>query len=995
MKKVLKWTSVIFGSFLLILLLAAFVIPNVFKGDIRKAIDAELAKSINADVVFDTDNFSLTLFRHFPNITVEIRDLGILNREPFAGQVLFATQKLDVEVNLKDILFGDEIRLKGISLIKPIINIKVLQDGRANYDIAVPSPDSVVQEAPGSFSFGIDHWEIVDGDMVYEDDAVPLDIHMKGLNHTGKGDFSNISFDLATHTVVDTLSATFDGVEYLTRNRAEAEAIIAISEDYTRYTFKQNVVKINDFLTSFNGSFKMNDDSYGMDITFSSPQNSFKSLLSIIPGMYTERFSSIETKGSLSFDGLVKGVYSAREMPAFRVDLKVNEGMFKYPDLPEPVTGINVDLEIDNKDGIVDNTSVNLKRLQMNFGSNPLEAKATIENLHDYRMDASVIAQLDLAALTRMFPMEGLDLKGNYSIDLKAKGIYDSVRNIMPAVDASMVLANGYIKSSSFPVPLQDVKFQATVKNATGKMTETKINVKDFSMLMDGERFAANLRLEDLVDYNWDLTARGALDLEKITKIFPQEGISMAGKITADISTKGKYSDLEAKKYDRLPTSGTASVTGFSYVSKELPYDVRLSQAAMSFDPQKINVQKLDGTIGRSDFSLSGAVLNYLGYALGKGESIKGVVNFKSRLLDLNEFMTDTEESTTNPDSYGVVPVPRDIDFLVHSSIDKVSFMDFNVANASGDVLVKDGIANLNGLKFSMLGGTFTLDGTYDTRDLDHPKFDMAMKIERLSIQQASQSLTLVQTYAPIAGLVKGDFSTDFKLSGELLPNMSPNLRTVNADGLIKIAQAALAQSKIISGIASLTNLENADQVTLKDVLMSAKITDGRLSVKPFEVKFGDYRTSVTGSTGLDGSIDYTLKMNVPAGKVGSQVQSFLNKNTGSNNPTDEIPLTIALGNTYKEPKLKLVADEQKEQAKEAVTNAAKTEGQKVLKEAVKGTEAEELVRDILGGDKKESAATSSDSTNVVPASQGKEEVKKQVQEEAKKKIQNLLKRKD
>lgn len=994
MKKALKWISIVFGGLILLLLLTAFIVPVLFKDDIKGAIDKELGKSINADVVFDVDKFSLTLFRNFPNITVQMQDLGVINREPFAGQVLFATQQLEVEVNLAEVLFGDELRVKGISLIKPIINIKVTEDGKANYDIAVPSADSSATESSG-FSFGIDHWEIVNGDLNYEDESIPFTLRMNGLNHDGSGDFSEVSFDLTMHTAVDTLSVAYDGVEYLSNKKAEIDAVLGISENYTRYTFKQNAVKVNDFLTGFDGWFKMNDESYEMDIKFSSPENSFKSLLSLVPGMYSESFGSIETSGSISFNGLVKGTYSGKELPAFTVDLKVNDGMFKYPNLSVPVKDINLDLLVDNKDGIIDNTLINLKDLRMNLGSNPVQAKAIIENLHDYRMDATVTAQLNLAQLTSMFPLEDVELRGNYAIDLHAKGIYDSVRNIMPSVEASMMLANGYVKSGALPVPLQDVKFQATVKNASGKMNEAIINVKDFSMLMDGERFVASLLLEDLVDYRWDLTARGALDLEKITKIFPLEGMSLAGRMTADISTKGKYSDLEAERYDRLPTSGTASLNGFKYSSKDLPYDVSLSQASLKFDPKSISIQKLDGHVGKSDFKLTGSVLNYLGYVFGKGETIKGIVNFNSGFLDLNEFMTDTQETATDTASYGVILVPKDIDFLLHSSIDRLRFMDFNITQASGDVVVKDGVANLNGLKFTMLGGTFAMSGVYNTIDPAHPKYDMNLKIESLSIQQAAQSLTLVQTYAPIAGLVKGNFSTDFSISGEFLQDMSPNMKTVNAGGLIKIAQAALAQSKIISGITSLTNLDNADQVTLRDVLMSAKITDGRLSVKPFDVKFGSYKTSVSGSTGLDGSIDYTLKMNVPAGKLGSQVQSFLNKNTGTNNPTDEIPLTIALGNTYNEPNVKLVADEQKAQVKEAVTNTAKSEGEKVLKEAVKGTEAEELVSGILGGNKAENKAAGTDSTNATAAPEPKEEVKKQLEDEARKKIQNLLKRKD
>jgi hypothetical protein len=103
-----------------------------------------------------------------------------------------------------------------------------------------------------------------------------------------------------------------------------------------------------------------------------------------------------------------------------------------------------------------------------------------------------------------------------------------------------------------------------------------------------------------------------------------------------------------------------------------------------------------------------------------------------------------------------------------------------------------------------MLGGSIVVNGTYDTKNLAHPKYDFALKMENVSIRQAANTSTLVRTYAPIAGLITGNFSTDFKLSGELLPNMEPNLSTVDGGGLIKIAQAALKDSKIVSSITSL-----------------------------------------------------------------------------------------------------------------------------------------------------------------------------------------------
>jgi hypothetical protein len=418
----------------------------------------------------------------------------------------------------------------------------------------------------------------------------------------------------------------------------------------------------------------------------------------------------------------------------------------------------------------------------------------------------------------------------------------------------------------------------------------------------------------------------------------------------------------------------------------------------MVFDPKKIDLQKLDGKIGRSDFSVNGSVLNYLGYVFGDNNVIKGNVNFNSTLLDLNQFMGDTEETTSaDTAAYGVIPVPKNIDFVLKSSIKTIKVMDFTMTNAAGDVIVKEGVANLNGLRFNMLGGSFVVNGTYDTKNLAHPKYDFGLNIENVSIRQAASASTLVQTYAPIAGLVNGNFSTDFKLSGELLQNMMPNLTTVNGGGLIKIAQAALKESKILSSITSLTKLDDTDQVTFKDVLMSAALKDGRLSVKPFDVKFGNYKTTVAGSSGLDKSIDYTLKMDVPAGKLGSQFNSFIASKTGAKtDPNGMIPITIGLGGSVTNPSPKLLMADQKEQVKDAVVATAKEEGTKALEKAVKGTDAEKVVKDLLGGGSKKDSAGS---TTASPADTAKtattEDVQKKLEDEAKKKIQNFLKKKN
>jgi hypothetical protein len=71
-------------------------------------------------------------------------------------------------------------------------------------------------------------------------------------------------------------------------------------------------------------------------------------------------------------------------------------------------------------------------------------------------------------------------------------------------------------------------------------MSDAVVRVSDFAMVMDNEKFNADLLLQNLDDYNWDLKAKGGIDLEKMSKVFALEGMTLAGKVKADLGNKRK-----------------------------------------------------------------------------------------------------------------------------------------------------------------------------------------------------------------------------------------------------------------------------------------------------------------------------------------------------------------------------------------------------------------------------------------------------------------------
>ncbi len=1000
----MKKFLMIVAGLLVVLLLAAAIVPAFFKDDIKKAIDDAIAENVNAKVYYDESRLGLTFFKHFPNVTVTMGGLAVVGVDEFKKDTLAAVDQVDVVVNLMSVIRGN-YRLSGLYLNEPDIYVKVLANGKANYDIAKPSADTTtVEEETSDVEFGIDHWEITNGTIVYDDASIPYYMAMVGMNHEGSGDFTLEVFDMDTYTEVERVTIAYDGDEYITNKRLRADMVLNMDLNQFKFTFKDNEAFVNDFGLNFDGYFAMPEEGYDMDITFASKENSFKSLLSLVPGMYSESFEGLTAKGETQFSGFVRGMYNDTSMPAFKLEMKVVDGNFQYPDLPAPVSNVQVDMLVDNPDGNIDNTLIDIRQFHLDMGSNPVDAKLTIKNLVNYDMVADIQAKLNLAELATMFPMEGLEMKGMFDLSLKSQGVYDSVAKTIPTIDIEMGLADGFIKHADYPIPMEQITMHTIAKNETGKMTETVVIMDKFSLLLDGEKLESTLRFENLDDYTWDLMVNGGLDLEKAMQIMPIEDTELKGKITANLQSKGKMSDVDAGRFERLATTGGASVAGFYYASKDLPQGFAISQSDVVFNPREVRLTRFDATLGRSDMAMTGAITNYLGYAMND-EVIKGELNFSSDKFDLNEWMTEedttaTEEADTA--AMEVVQVPRNIDFILRSKINTLLYDNMEIKNMQGNIVVKDGVVSLDQARFNLMDGLFTLDGSYDPRDVDHPLFAFDFAIKDMSINAAYNTFTTVQQLAPIAEKMDGKFSTDFVMGGELGQGMSPIMESIAGQGVVEVTDSKVSDLKVLTVLSSVSKLGgDKDELVLKDVKIEAEIRDGRVYLQPFDVSIGKYTTTIAGSNGIDGTLDYTMAMNVPAGAASDAANQAIASLTGMKDVvSSNIVMNFGVTGTYDDPKVGLKgvdAGEGGSSAKDVAKAKIAAEVEAKKEEATQKIEAaKEEVKQQAEEKKEEVVKQAEEKKEEVKqeAQQKVEEKKEETKEEVKDKVKDLLKKK-
>lgn len=841
-KRILKWTGISF----LVIIVALIAIPFLFKDKLIALVKEEANKNLNAKV--DFGDFDLTIFSSFPDLRFKINNVQVVGINEFKDDTLANIGQLSTDINLKS-LFGDKYQINSIIIDKARLQAKVLYNGKANWDIAKPSTDSTGQPTPESqepskFAMKLKELKIKDAYIVYDDQQGNMYSKLEGFNYDLSGDFTQDNFVLSN--LLDIAKTTFKmgGVAYMNEVHTRFKADLDADMPNMKFTFKENELGLNDLGLGFDGFVALPDTNVDMDVKFNTKQASFKSILSLIPSVYTKDFASVKTEGSLTLKGFAKGRYNGASMPAFAVDLGIQNALFKYPSLPKSVNNINVDVHVNNPDGNLDHTIVDVNKFHVEMAGNPIDMSAHVKT-----------------------PISDPDLRA----DVKGIIVLSSVKEFIP--------------------------------------------------------------------------------LEK--------GDDMNGTVKADISVAGRMSAVEKKQYENFKASGALEIDKMNYKTASLPYEVLLNTMKLNFTNQFVELAAFDALMGKSDVQANGKIENFMQYIF-KDDLIKGSFNLNSKLMDLNQLMASSGTSSAAPTATaaptstaatGPVEVPGNIDFVLNSKLGKVIYTNMELTNVEGNIVVRERKVDMTNLHMNTLGGALTVNGYYETTNPKKPTTSLNLKVENFDIQQSFKTFNTVQKLAPAAEYAKGLFTAtieNFKVG--LNEKMEPDLSTVNARGTFKTNAVSVGGFPPFVKLGEALKVEQLKNAEIKNLNLDYFIKDGRINFKPFVTKIANIPTNIEGSTGLDQSIDYKWKMEVPRSMFGSNANSVINGLLGQANAAagtnvqlgEKINVTALFGGTVMKPTVKTgMKDDAKSAVATATTqvlntaiNKAQEEAQKILDDA-------------------------------------------------------------
>ena len=314
-KKILKY-----GGVLLIVIIGLLIaIPYFFKDTILDEAKAFANEQINADLDFDNDQVSLSLLWTFPDFSFSIGDLTVTGKDEFEGKKLAEIGQFYFTLNMMD-AYNGIYKINGITLSDANLYVKVLKNGKANYDIMKPS-DAPVEEPTTEEPVGdsdmelkIKYWEIENTNLIYDDRTAEMYVEAKNFNHSGSGDFSTTIFDLETETSIEALTVAMGKVSYLKKANIAIDFNANVDLNKKVYKIQDNSFRLNALVLKLDGEVAQpTEDDLKMDLKFNAPNTAFSEVLSMIPAAYTKDFSSVQTKGDFKFNGHAKGIYNSKK----------------------------------------------------------------------------------------------------------------------------------------------------------------------------------------------------------------------------------------------------------------------------------------------------------------------------------------------------------------------------------------------------------------------------------------------------------------------------------------------------------------------------------------------------------------------------------------------------------------------------------------------------------------------------------------------------------
>ncbi|AOW08258.1 AsmA family protein [Flavobacterium gilvum] len=873
--KILKYV----GITLVVLLALMFIVPLAFSDKIRDQVKKTANERLNGELNYTDANVSF--FTHFPSLTLSLTDFKLNGSAPFQNEKFIAADEVAFGINLSSLVFGKTIKIDEIFLSNSLINVKVNEKGEANYNVYKGEKETGAKEKESETGIKLEEIQINNSKLVYDDQSTDVHIDAFGFDYLGNGDLSQAIFELHSKIKIGKLNLIYAKEPYLMNKKVDGELITKINTNSLSFVFEENDLSINKLLVDFKGKFDFLKDGYNMDFVVKSYKSDLYELFTAFPPKYITWLKDAELNGKIDLLLTLKGEYIASKKiaPDLNLDFKVKDGFVNYKKSAFPVSNLNMDISTKVPSLNPELLIVDARNLSLNIEKNYLKTQLKMNGLSAPDVDLVLDSKIDLEKLNRALGVSNIELKGMLVSDLKAKGKFDKKQRLFPNANGTVDLKNGFVKTPYYPNPITDINVVSKINNQKGTYDGLSVVLDPAGFTFEGEPFWVKADLKNFDNLNYDIKAKGVLNISKIYKVFSQKGLDVDGYVKADLELTGNQSDAEKGNYAKLNNKGTLEVRNINVVTEYLPKSLLIKEGIFRFNQDKMSFNTFLASYGESDFKMNGYLQNVFNFISSKNGVLRGAFTLNSKYINVDEFMSSTAvatapEASTNgtpnatppptAQQSGVILVPHNLDLQFYATAHKINYQGLTLQDGKGAVKMKNGKILMQNTGFNLIGCNVMMNAAYEGLTPQKALFEYQINAKEFDIKRAYKQVKMFREMASAAENAEGIVSLDYKIKGRLDQQMMPVYPSLIGGGVISVKNVKVKGMKMFGAVSSKTDHEEMKNPELSNVNIKTTVKNNIITIERFKFKFAGFRPRIEGTSSLDGKLNIKMRLGLP-----------------------------------------------------------------------------------------------------------------------------------
>ena len=604
---------------------------------------------------------NLIPFMNFPNVSLQLRNVSFYEKEVHPDSLLqepiISLKEIFVTLDVVDLIRGD-IQVSQARTEDGFIRIEVYEDSITNLEVALGMRFDEETEKDSTaglpaLKISLDKIELTNILVILQDrtrdDHINVTINLLESNFSYLPD--HIEFGLK-------LDLNINHLKYLTY-RSETNRSIKMESGVTVDLMRKKVVvepssiKISGLELETWGTYDFMGDPH-LDFAFKASNKGLEVLNYLFRGVLD--LDEIEQIGSggIYLNGNING-YLGNQLPVIRINGSADQIGFRIKSIDKDVTDISFNMYATNGSNMdYSEGFIQVDGFTATFPEGTISGSLSARNIKIPEVNLELNGEIYLAGLEKMLKTDILgELDGFISLSGNVSGVIN--KNTGEFLNDSGSL-RARLNDVGFVVK-QDSVFKDSIRKLNGEiyLHENIIGTENITFEYNGNQLAMDVRMENillyLLDFDRDVKAEISIASESLNPASIIRDTSVAGLLGEELrglhfSAGAMVSkrDLDAFFHDDSIPLVRLSLDSFGV---ELPVyaDISNMNAALTFGPDSIELHRLDGTIGESEFSFAGVVANYGALS---GEDSTDVIDIQfqvsSDLMRVEDFFTINHE---------------------------------------------------------------------------------------------------------------------------------------------------------------------------------------------------------------------------------------------------------------------------------------------------------------------------------------------------------------